>query len=98
MIIFQQNRPVFPYFSSAETIAKMIFGTQGTSAHKQVMKENFGGSVEVLYGDLECPSNQWTSAKHVTQVGAGVDFELLSNSLTCECRNPQLPQVKDRVR
>jgi len=47
---------------------KMIFGTQGTSAHKQVMKENFGGSVEVLYGDLECPSNQWTSAKHVTQV------------------------------
>ena len=26
------------------------------------------------------------------QVGAGVDFELLSNSLTFECRNPQLPQ------
>ena len=26
------------------------------------------------------------------QVGAGVDFELLSNSLTCGCRNPQLPQ------
>ena len=25
-------------------------------------------------------------------VGAGVGFELLSNSLTCECRNPQLPQ------
>ena len=25
-------------------------------------------------------------------VGAGVDFELLSNSLTFECRNPQLPQ------
>ena len=25
------------------------------------------------------------------QVGAGVDFELLSNSLTCECLNPQLP-------
>ena len=23
-------------------------------------------------------------------VGAGVDFELLSNSLTFECRNPQL--------
>ena len=30
----------------------------------------------------------------VYQVGAGVDFELLSNSLTCECRNPQLlPQT-----
>ena len=27
------------------------------------------------------------------QVGAGVDFELLSNSLTCGCRNPQLPQT-----
>ena len=26
-------------------------------------------------------------------VGAGVDFELLSNSLTFECRNPQLPEV-----
>ena len=25
-------------------------------------------------------------------VGAGVDFEPLSNSLTFECRNPQLPQ------
>ena len=28
----------------------------------------------------------------IIQVGAGVDFELLSNSLTFECRNPQLPQ------
>ena len=28
---------------------------------------------------------------HSYQVGAGVDFELLSNSLTFECRNPQLP-------
>ena len=28
-----------------------------------------------------------------TLVGAGVDFELLSNSLTFECRNPQLPQL-----
>ena len=27
------------------------------------------------------------------QVGAGVDFELLSNSLTFECRNPQLPET-----
>ena len=25
------------------------------------------------------------------QVGAGLDFELLINSLTFECRNPQLP-------
>ena len=27
------------------------------------------------------------------QVGAGVDFELVSNSLTFECRNPQLSSV-----
>jgi len=37
-----------------------------------------------------------TTLKHrinaeVPQVGAGVDFELLSNSLTFESRNPQLP-------
>ena len=32
-------------------------------------------------------------AVHRRQVGAGVDFELLSNSLTCGCRNPQLPQA-----
>ena len=25
------------------------------------------------------------------QVGAGVNFELLSNTLTFECRNPRLP-------
>ena len=30
------------------------------------------------------------------QVGAGVDFELLSNSLTFECRNPQLQGNKRR--
>ena len=30
-------------------------------------------------------------------VGAGVDFELLSNSLTFECRNPQIPQGKGGV-
>ena len=37
---------------------------------------------------------------YVSLVGAGVDFELLSNSLTFECRNPQLPQllVYDRPR
>ena len=33
-------------------------------------------------------------AERDLQVGAGVDFELLSNSLTCECRNPQLPQLQ----
>ena len=33
-------------------------------------------------------------SKNVFQVGAGVDFKLLSNSLIFfECRNPQLPQA-----
>ena len=31
------------------------------------------------------------------QVGAGVDFELLSNSLTFECQNPQLPQIRNEL-
>ena len=47
---------------------KMQFGTQGSTAHKQALKSNFGGTVEALYGDLECPSNQWSSAAHVTMV------------------------------
>lgn len=44
---------------------KMTFGTQGTTAHKQILKGNFGGTVKALYGELECPPNQWTSAIHV---------------------------------
>ncbi|KAL3800656.1 hypothetical protein HJC23_006118 [Cyclotella cryptica] len=51
---------------------KMQFGTTGETAHKQIMKGNFGGSVEVLYGDLECPSNEWTSLAHVDLVKARV--------------------------
>lgn len=48
---------------------KMTFGTQGETAHRQVLKGgNFGGTVEVLYGDLECPANQWTSAVHEDMV------------------------------
>ena len=47
---------------------KMQFGTTGETAHKQVMKGNFGGSVEVLYGDLECPSSEWGSLEHVDLV------------------------------
>lgn len=47
---------------------KMQFGTTGETAHKQVMKGNFGGSVEVLYGDLECPASEWESLAHVDLV------------------------------
>jgi len=32
----------------------------------------------------------------IIQVGAGVDFELLINSLTFECQNPQLPENQKR--
>ena len=34
-----------------------------------------------------------TCNKNLGQVGAGVGFEMLSNSLTFECRNPPLPQA-----
>jgi len=48
---------------------KMTFGTTGSTAHKQVLKGgNFGGTVQVLYGDLECPSNNWASSIHVDMV------------------------------
>lgn len=47
---------------------KMQFGTTGETAHKQIMKGNFGGSVGVLYGDLECPASEWESVAHVDLV------------------------------
>eukprot|EP00571_Detonula_confervacea_P007365 CAMPEP_0172313228 /NCGR_PEP_ID=MMETSP1058-20130122/19738_1 /TAXON_ID=83371 /ORGANISM="Detonula confervacea, Strain CCMP 353" /LENGTH=476 /DNA_ID=CAMNT_0013026845 /DNA_START=128 /DNA_END=1558 /DNA_ORIENTATION=- len=47
---------------------KMTFGTTGSTAHKQALKGNFGGTIEVLYGSLECPSNQWSSSIHVNMV------------------------------
>mmetsp|Transcript_8500 Transcript_8500/g.17093 ORF Transcript_8500/g.17093 Transcript_8500/m.17093 type:complete len:520 (-) Transcript_8500:28-1587(-) len=47
---------------------KMQFGTTGSTAHRQIMKGNFGGTVEVLYGELECPASQWTSLVHVGMV------------------------------
>lgn len=47
---------------------KMTFGTTGSTSHKQVLKETFGGTIKVLYGDLECPSNEWSSAAHVGMV------------------------------
>jgi hypothetical protein len=34
---------------------KMKFGTTGSTAHKQAVRFNFGGTVEILYGELECP-------------------------------------------
>jgi hypothetical protein len=47
---------------------KLTFGTTGTTAHKQAVKGNFGGTVEALYAELECPSNKWTSEIHVEMV------------------------------
>ena len=47
---------------------KMTFGTTGSTAHKQALKGNFGGTIEVLYGELECPASEWSSASHVDMV------------------------------
>ena len=32
------------------------------------MRGNFAGTVDVLYGELECPGGQWTSVQHQTMV------------------------------
>jgi len=51
------------------------------------------GKNDPLNGSGENPlPNQCFS--QYTPVGAGVNFELLSNLLTFECRNPQLPQYQ----
>ena len=47
---------------------KMTFGTQGNTAHQQALKGNFGGTLKVLYGELECPGNKWTSSKHLDMI------------------------------
>jgi hypothetical protein len=47
---------------------KMKFGTTGSTAHKQVVRGNFGGTVEVLYGELECPASEWNNVDHMTMV------------------------------
>ncbi|KAL3788652.1 hypothetical protein ACHAW5_008009 [Stephanodiscus triporus] len=47
---------------------KMEFGTTGPTAHEQAVRGNFGGTVMVLYGELECPSGEWTSADHAIMV------------------------------
>jgi len=47
---------------------KMQHGTTGSTAHKQALKGNFGGTVKVLNGSLECPANIWSSAAHVDMV------------------------------
>ena len=50
-----------------------------------------GAAPAVLLGDAAHPPVPYIGQG--AQVGAGVDFKLLSNSLTFECRNPQLPQM-----
>jgi hypothetical protein len=47
---------------------KMKFGTTGSTAHKQAVRGNFGGTVEVLYGEMECPSGEWISGQHQIMV------------------------------
>ena len=40
----------------------------GSTAHKQALKGNFGGTINVLNGPLECPSSMNISEKHVQMV------------------------------
>lgn len=67
---FVSTRPEYAWgVGLYKWMEKMIFGTTGSTAHKQVLNGgNFGGTVKVLYGDLECPSNPNSSAKHVELV------------------------------
>jgi hypothetical protein len=53
---------------------KMQFGTQGSTAHKQALKGNFGGTVEALYAELECPANEWSSAAHVSMIHDRINY------------------------
>jgi hypothetical protein len=46
----------------------MTWGSTGTTAHKQSVRRNFGGTVEALWGTLECPANKWISEDHVKMV------------------------------
>jgi len=47
---------------------KLTFGTWGVTAHQQIMDGNFGGSVQVLYGTLECPALNRVSRVHAQMV------------------------------
>jgi hypothetical protein len=66
----------------------------GSTAHKQVLKGNFGGTNDVLNGSLECPSSMNISEKHwqmvrdriaqVCRTGSSLGVWLELNS----CENP----------
>mmetsp|Transcript_3021 Transcript_3021/g.4977 ORF Transcript_3021/g.4977 Transcript_3021/m.4977 type:complete len:514 (-) Transcript_3021:51-1592(-) len=65
-----------------------------STAHKQVLKGNFGGTINILNGPLECPSSMNISEKHfqmvrdrvreVCRVGSSLGVMLELNS----CENP----------
>ena len=65
-----------------------------STAHKQALKGNFGGTIHVLNGPLECPSSMNISEKHyrmvrdrvreVCRVGSTLGVKLELNS----CENP----------
>ena len=66
----------------------------GSTAHKQALKGNFGGTINVLNGPLECPSSMNISEKHVQMVRDRVREICRAGSLLGvmlelnECENP----------
>ena len=40
----------------------------GSTAHKQALKGNYGGTIDILHGPLECPSSINISEKHMKMV------------------------------
>jgi len=40
----------------------------GSTAHKQALKGNYGGTIDILHGPLECPSSINISEKHMQMV------------------------------
>lgn len=56
---------------------QMDNGSTGRTAHVAALGGSFGATVDVLYGDLECPSSKWASERHA---------ELLEERVAKICR------------
>ena len=90
----QPNETLFVVNFHEETTKRedldMLFSPYGKIVRIE-MKRNYA-FVQFETIDQAIAAKDATNGGKLDQVGAGVDFELLSNSLTFECRNPQLPQ------
>ena len=85
------DRPSLPPSLAGRTV--LNFTTTITSdLNVAFMGDSIGAQFAQAFDAASLPKD--SEKRRWTQVGAGVDFELLSKSLTCECRNPQLPGVQ----